>query len=463
MDGPSREISAELCVAGRDLTEPRPSPDGSLVALAVRAGSHAAIVVVPVDGGPERVLTTWPPPSTGRGFGGGCFDWLADGSGIVHAAADGELWVQRLDAGAPRRITSHGPDRSALAPCVSGSHVAYQLDDAEIWCVDLDECTPRRLDGGSAGFCFDPSIRGTSVVWQAWDVPDMPWDAARIEVVDIESGARRTVRPAGAAQQPRIDPAGVVWSVRDDTGWLNVWRDEEPLVAEPHEHAGPTWGAGQCSYAWSPDGRQVAFTRNEDGFGRLCVHDLASGTTTDVARGVHGQVRWVGDVVTALRSGARTPTQVVAYDAGTWSRRVLAVGPAAGWDALDLPEPEAIVVAGPAGDVPVRRYGSGSGRVLVALHGGPTDQWQVTFHPRVAFWWSRGWDVLVPDPRGSTGHGRTHQQALRGGWGVADVADVAAVLEHAHRAGWSSPPTSAVLGSSSGGLGALGVLVRHPG
>jgi dipeptidyl aminopeptidase/acylaminoacyl peptidase len=46
---------------------------------------------------------------------------------------------------------------------------------------------------------------------------------------------------------------------------------------------------------------------------------------------------------------------------------------------------------------------------------------------------------------------------------VADVADVAAVIDHAHASGWSTPATTAVLGSSSGGLAALGVVVRHPG
>ena len=52
--------------------------------------------------------------------------------------------------------------------------------------------------------------------------------------------------------------------------------------------------------------------------------------------------------------------------------------------------------------------------------------------PRFAYWWSRGWDILVPDPRGTTGHGRDYQQALRGRWGELDVADAAAVLAASH-------------------------------
>jgi dipeptidyl aminopeptidase/acylaminoacyl peptidase len=89
------------------------------------------------------------------------------------------------------------------------------------------------------------------------------------------------------------------------------------------------------------------------------------------------------------------------------------------------------------------------------LHGGPTDQWQVTFMPRVAYWRAQGWNVLVPDHRGSTGHGRAYQQALRGLWGVLDVSDIVDVIAHAHSHGWGSPANTAIVGSSAGGFTAL--------
>ena len=75
-------------------------------------------------------------------------------------------------------------------------------------------------------------------------------------------------------------------------------------------------------------------------------------------------------------------------------------------------------------------------RLLCWLHGGPTDQWQVTFMPRIAFWRSQGWNVLVPDHRGSTGHGRAYQQALRGRWGELDVSDTIDAITHAHAHAW---------------------------
>ena len=71
--------------------------------------------------------------------------------------------------------------------------------------------------------------------------------------------------------------------------------------------------------------------------------------------------------------------------------------------------------------------------------------------------------MLVPDPRGSSGHGRAFEQALQGEWGRLDVDDVAAVLRASHGAGWSHPSRTVVIGSSAGGLAVLGVLGLHRG
>jgi dipeptidyl aminopeptidase/acylaminoacyl peptidase len=471
MTGP---IPLEWCLDGRDLTEPRPSPNGLHIAAVVRWQRATSIVLVPAGGGPERVLTTQPPPAPGRGLGGGCFDWLADSSGVVYAAADGELWCQPL-AAAPWQLTSF--ERSCRAPSVSadGGTVVVAVDEAEVWRVSLDpdrSDAPIRLDDGSDAFCFDPHIAvdGDRVAWIGWSPPSMPWDHAQIVVSDLSAAPDdrivRSWQPDASVQQPRFGADGRLACVHDASGWLNVYVDDDPVAPEQAEHAGPTWGMGQRSYAVSPDGSSVAFCRNESGFGRLCVADRRTGEVSDVARGVHGQLTWVGASLVALRTGARTPTQVVVYDTGDWSRTVVAVGPVAGWDHVELPEPELVTV--PSGDdsaqfdLRARRYVAGRGRLLCWVHGGPTDQWQVDFRPRVAYWWSRGWDVLVVDPRGTTGHGRWYQRALNGGWGRFDVDDTAALIRHAHREGWANAAHTVALGGSSGGLTVLGLLADHP-
>lgn len=477
-------IAVEWCVGARELSEPRLSPDGSLLGVVVteQGATHLDVHRI-IGGGGVRRLVEHPAPRAGRGLGGGCWTWA--GEAIVYAAVDGNLWSQPLAGGTPRRLTDHGPDRAAQAPVIApdGTCVVYVVDQAEVWCVDLQPPAAglaslpaaRRLDSGTADFCFDPVVLadGRSVLWQAWNVPDMPWDGARLEGVDLVSGERRRIVVGGAVQQPRAMPGGGVACVRDDSGWANVWVDGAPLVVDEHEHAGPSWGLGQRSFACSPDGRHVAFTRNERGFGRLCVSTIGTGTVVEVARGVHGQLSWCGPHLAAVRTGARTPTQVVVYDVpaspgdpdATWHRRTIEVGPDPCWNDAPLVEPEAVeLVAADGSVVHARLYRAdddrADGRLICWIHGGPTDQWQVTFLPRIAYWRSLGWHVLVPDHRGSTGHGRAYQQALRGGWGDLDVADVLVALRAACDRGWARPERTVLIGGSAGGFTALGVLAR---
>jgi dipeptidyl aminopeptidase/acylaminoacyl peptidase len=99
--------------------------------------------------------------------------------------------------------------------------------------------------------------------------------------------------------------------------------------------------------------------------------------------------------------------------------------------------------------------------MIVWIHGGPTGQWPVTFNPRIAYFVDRGWAVLVPDHRGSTGHGRTYVQAMRGGWGEMDTADVAAGMRAAVERGWADVRRVAVMGGSAGGFTVLNLLAQH--
>ena len=188
----------------------------------------------------------------------------------------------------------------------------------------------------------------------------------------------------------------------------------------------------------------------------------------DRAKAVHGGLSWAGERIAAERSGGITPQQIVVYEGDR--RRTVARGPAAGWEALGLPEPE--LVEWPSDDgaaIPGRLYRPtstphGTPPPLICwVHGGPTSQWPVEFRPRFAYWMDRGWAVLVPDHRGSTGHGRAFTQAMAGRWGDLDVADCAAGLRAAGERGWGDPNRLVIMGGSAGGFTVLNVLASHPG
>jgi dipeptidyl aminopeptidase/acylaminoacyl peptidase len=472
-------LPLELVLSGREITEPRLSPDGTTVAFVHRHGTTTGISVVPADGGPERLLTFGPEPAPGRGTGGGCYAWLPGSAGVVYAAGDGELWA--VTGAALRRLTGH--ERECRAPAVDtgGTVVLYAVDEAEVWACRLDDGRSWRLDDGRHEFCFDPAVSpdGTSASWLGWSPPDMPWDGGERVDVRVRGGAPVTVpadpadlvittwRPRdGAVQQPRFAPDGSPTCIHDGSGWVNVNVGDVAVLPEPVEHGGPTWGMGQRSYAVRPDGSTVV-ARNRVGFGSLVVADGAG--TSDLCPGfvgAFGQVSVAGDRVAALRSGPTTPPEVVVVD-GRGVHVVAASGVSA-WDGVRMADPEPLAVPRDGTTVPGRLYrtASSSGRLLCWVHGGPTDQWPVDFRPRIAYWRSRGWDVVTVDPRGSTGHGRAHQRALNGQWGRLDVDDTAAVLAHLHT--WSqgtaayAPERTVVIGGSSGGLTVLGLLADHP-
>ncbi|MEX0848056.1 MAG: prolyl oligopeptidase family serine peptidase [Ilumatobacteraceae bacterium] len=474
-------VAVDACIGQREITEPHLSPAGDAIVFATsQAGMsslwHQRLSPGGAPSGAAQLLPTVPSPRVGRGMGGGCWCWSADGVAVVYSGADGNLWWLTLDGTTSRQLTDHGPDRVAQAPCASadGARVVYVVDQAEVWSLALDDGATTRLDDGGADFCFDPFVMPNSrgAVWQAWNVHDMPWDHARVERVTFDGMLRDEIVSPHSVQQPRQAPDGSDVMVRDDAGWLNVWLADEPLVDEPFEHAGPTWGLGQRSFVVSPCGTWVAFTRNEHGFGRLCAVEVATRRIVEIGRGVHGQLSWIGTRLAALRTGARTPTEVVVHDmsdpAFPGSRITVAVGTTTVWDRTSIAEPETIEVgAADGGIVPARWYRADAGasprRVICWIHGGPTDQWQVTFMPRIEFWRSRGWDIVVPDHRGSTGHGRTHQQAMNGRWGELDVADVAAVVAHLHATGVTDPKHTVLMGGSAGGFTALGVIAGMPG
>lgn len=478
-----------MCGQGRVLAEPRLSPDGEWVAFVATSSGRGALITVPAGGGAELVVTSDPSPPPTASYGGATFQWTPSSDAVVFVGADRRLYYQPIAGGPARLVVADGP---VIAPAVSpdGTEVAYIRDGRHVAVASVAPggAWPRRLSR-EPDFAFDPtwSPDGSLIAWQEWDVPAMPWDESRIMVAPADGSGAPTAVPVGrdrdgveaaAASQPLFSPDGSSLAFLCDAGgWLNLWRADPggaspaPLLAEAAEHGAPAWGPGLRTYAWSPDGAQVVFCRNEGGFGRLCVADVASGAVGDLDRGVYRSVSWAGNRIAGLRSGARTPDQVVVIDprAGAPTRRTMARGPVAGFEAAGLVEPEAVGwegedVAGLGTTVRGRLYRAGVGvaPLLVWVHGGPTGQNQVTFNARTAYFCDRGWHVLQVDYRGSTGWGRRYMQALRGEWGRLDVADTAAGMRAAVERGWADAGRMVPIGSSAGGLTVLMLLATHP-
>jgi dipeptidyl aminopeptidase/acylaminoacyl peptidase len=453
---PVRRITGAMLARSKTVADPRWSPAGTHLAWVEQHDGRSDLVVAPASGAPAVVA------GADHGVGGG-FCWAGDEE-LVVAGGDGRLAVVHAEGGLVRYLTRDG---RAFAPAVSVRGevaCAVERDDAcDVVVVPVDGSQwPQRVS--RADYAWDPawSPDGRDLAWHEWTLPDMPWDASRIAVRD-DDGKTRVVADAPACGQPRFAPDGSHLAyVRE----AQLWVDGAPLLAEAYEHAEPSWSAGQRSYAWSPDGAQLAWCRNEDGFGRLVIGAPGRKSARELSKGWHRGIDWGAPGIVCARSGAVTPTQITVLAPNGSARRTIARGPVGGFEHTGLVEPAH--VSWRSGNATVhgllwRPEALGAPPPLVvSVHGGPTGQALADWNPRVQYLVQRGWAVLEPNYRGSTGYGEHYRRALAGRWGERDTADVAAAIRHAVKEGWGDGRTVVCMGGSAGALTVLNLAARHP-
>lgn len=477
----ARPFPAAVWAAGRSLTNPRISPRGDLVAFISGMGERSEIGLIRLDGGSEQWLPCEPPAKKSQSS----MDWLPDGSGLVYLGVDGCL--HRIDINELRcqQLTVSPEPISGVAVSPDGTQVAYVVDTQHVAIspTEPDGPWPLRVSSG-ADFAFDPawSPDGAWLAWHEWDVPNMPWDGSRI-VVRRSDVTGPIITVAGgegvAVQQPRFSPDGLHLAfLSDASGWLNLWvadvpsfDNARPLVEEAFEHGEPAWGPGQRSYTWAGNGDAIIFSRNDKGTGKLALCSLTAGETRGIAVGSYTNLHSQHGATVGIVSGAKRASELVSIDHVPESEgereSTLARGPLAGIERAGI-DPE-IVWWTSANDikVPGRLYRTSRASaeappLLVWVHGGPHGQSMATLYSRWSYFLERGWSVLVPDYRGSSGWGRDHLQALRHGYGIVDVEDVAAGMEAAISNGWGARDKLVLFGGSSAGLTIGLMLARYP-
>ena len=99
---------------------------------------------------------------------------------------------------------------------------------------------------------------------------------------------------------------------------------------------------------------------------------------------------------------------------------------------------------------------------VVMIHGGPNWHYAMEWNPVMAHFASRGYAVLAPNYRGSTGYGRDWQYAARFDLGGVDTRDVAAGAQYMIQEGIADPKRIAVTGRSHGGYLTMTCLTQFP-
>jgi dipeptidyl aminopeptidase/acylaminoacyl peptidase len=100
--------------------------------------------------------------------------------------------------------------------------------------------------------------------------------------------------------------------------------------------------------------------------------------------------------------------------------------------------------------------------VIVSVHGGPEGQERPGFNPLYQYYLSRGYAVLAPNVRGSTGYGKvyTHLDDVKNR--ENSVKDLASAVEWLKTKGSADPKRIAVMGGSYGGYMTLAAITLYP-
>jgi len=455
-------------------------------------GGRNVLVRRAADGTTEDLT---PPPFDVRSrvheYGGGAYT-VAGGTVVFSNREDGRLY--RLDPGGamPEAITPDGPYRYGDLRSDPGrrrfiaireDHSADGSPAAAIVDVPLDgDRSPRVLyEGPDFIVSPRPSPDGRRLAWLEWDHPDMPWDATRLRVADVEldgSLGRSDLAAGGPEEsivQPEWAPDGTLHLVSDRSGWWNLYRVVdgprlEPLAPTDAEFADPAWTLDRSSYAFLADGSIMAIARR--GGADRVIH-IAPGRLIGEIDSPYTEVaglRAHGALVVALAGSPAEATVVAAFDAATLAPAgVLRRSSSTTIDPSWIAVPESITFPSTDGRMAHALYYAPTNPdvaglpgerppLVVRSHGGPTANASTALDLDTQLLTSRGIAVVDVDYGGSSGYGRPYRQALDGGWGVVDVDDCVAAARFLVARGDVDPDRLAIEGGSAGGFTTLAAL-----
>lgn len=482
-------------------SDPRLSPDGSLVAFVVTTADRqlddyrSEIWVVPAAGGERRRLTAGRRDSAPR--------WAPDGSSLAFLAGRGsdppQLYLLPLSGGEASKVTSLPGGAGTPAWSPNGTRLAFAAA-VDPGGADTEPIVVDRLDYKADGAGL---IRGrTSQVFVVEAQPGSDAEQLTFGAFSVTSGpiwspgGESLAFSAGHGDGSDIDPVSSLFTV--------------PAAGGRPRPIGPRTGMLQVA-DWSRDGSSILVHGQERldaaAHTRLWAVALESGELTSLfpdfelnvmpgapgypggtpcfsAEGLLFCVRDAGRVhVYSTAGGSPSLVQggervVSGFSAAGSRLAYVAADPASPgeiWvggskltnlfsEALPdvrLVSPEARRFEAPDGKhlqgwlIRDPDLQEGAAPLLLDIHGGPHNSWSPVFdgchlyHQTLA---AAGWTVLVLDPRGSDGYGEDFRQAVIGGWGRADEGDFLAALDQLIGSGLADPGRLAVSGYSYGGF-----------
>jgi dipeptidyl aminopeptidase/acylaminoacyl peptidase len=481
-----RELDLESLVTAGAITGVDVSPDGRFITFGSTAGSVSQVYVQPIAGGdPVRITNEAEAASQPK--------WSPAGDLIAYLQDIGgdenyQIYVINPNGGKSRDVTGYpGKLHENHAWSWDGRRIAYVSNrdgQFDVYYSDVASGEVRRVtnypsvhhapefapDGTLLAFASNRSAYRNN-----WDTFVLALaDGHEWKITQHEGEADEMSYYAG--QQPKWSPDGrrvlVASSVPGNYDIMAI--DVHTLARQ--WIATSRWDESNAQ--WSPDGQRIAYVVNEDGNLVIYVKDLTNDRSWPVSphegvsgaigmRGKGGDYRWTPDGANIVYSylGPTEAGSIWIVSAAGGEPRCLYSSLPSTIDREQLAKPS--LVHYPSFDglqISALLYrphdAHGPGPAIVVPHGGPTGQSLNTWNPLAQYLVSRGYSVLEPNFRGSTGYGRDFQWLNHNDWGGGDLRDVVAGRDWLVEQGIAD--CVGIAGGSYGGFMTLSAITKFP-
>ena len=450
------------------------SGDGRHVYISSNLPGTAQLYRVPVDGGELEQLTD-----------------LAEPVGALPVPGGDRVLLQ-VDSGGNERhqiFVLDGPGESPK-PLIEepewihwlgsvrddGRLFSYQCNrrngtDFDVYIYDLETGEDRivfEMGGWCSPRAFSPDGRWLSVV--RFTERNMDSD---LYLVDLEGGEVIHVNP----HEDDASVGGPAWLPDSQSFYFCTNQEREFNGVARYAVQSRSWEyvleeKWDLSVSIDLAHRFVLLTVNEDGFTRVRVLDASTlGTIRELALPGAGVVTGVdvspdGSRIAVGFSSANVPGDAWIYETETGASTRLTESPNPVAE-LAMTEPELIRFDSFDGlSVPAFVFRPAAGRepapVVVQVHGGPEGQAVPTWQPLTQYLVARGYAVVVPNVRGSTGYGRTYHHLDDVRLRLDSVRDLAALHDWMTSDPRLDQDRAVLYGGSYGGFMVLAGLTFQP-
>lgn len=420
--------------------------------------------------------------------------WSPDGTGLLFGKARGgdenaQLYWMSPDGAQVRQLTDAPRVRYNFGEwSADGKRISYASNKRnpnffDIYTMDVAtgaESLVYQQDGSNAAVAWSPDGRFI-VVSRASDTLSLDNDLYLVEVAS--KNVTHLTPHEGAAQFGDVhftrDTRALILSTNARGEWQSLARMD--LATRKIEAAtNAVWDTDTSEM--SADGRLLAYSLNRDGFSELYLrklNDAGLGNDKDTlvelpGRGVVGGLEFSGDgrKLAFTFAGARFNSDVWLYDLKTRKLQQVTRSSRAGVPQSSFVEPQLIRYKTFDGrEIPAWYYRpsniqiNGAAQtlpVIVSVHGGPEGQERPSFNPTYQYFLSRGYAVLAPNVRGSTGYGKTYTHLDDVKLREDSVKDLAAAVDWLKTSGGADARRIAVMGGSYGGYMTLAAITLYP-